>query len=130
MDILDKQSIQITSLAMDGLAARHKAIASNIANVNTKDYLRVDVAFEGQLKKIMQTEDAKANDVEVKNPLEFSGFKPKIIMSADAGQSGAANNVNIEMEMAELAKNGMKYDALALMQQKAFRELQQLIMGR
>ena len=34
MDILGKRVIEITSLAMDGLATRHKAISSNIANAN------------------------------------------------------------------------------------------------
>lgn len=130
MDILDKNSVKISSLAMDGLAARHKAITANIANVNTKDYLRVDVAFEGQLNKILESEKAKQSGTEIKNPMSFQGFKPKLIISSDPTQEGSVNNVNIEMEMAELAKNGMKYNALAHLQQKAFQGMQRLITGR
>ncbi len=129
MDILNKKAIEITSLALDGLAARHKALSSNIANANTPNYSRVDVAFEGQLKRILNTELASEQGNQIKKPLEFSGFGPKIIISGKSGSDGSLNNVNIEMEMAELAKNGMKYNALAHLQSKAFRGLSEVIRG-
>jgi len=129
MDILSKRSMEITALAMDGLASRHKALSSNIANANTPDYSRVDVEFEGQLKKILETEVAKERHQEIKKPLEYSGFNPQIVMSSDPAQIEGMNNVNIEMEMAQLAKNGMKYNALAQLQSKAFNGLKEVIRG-
>lgn len=129
MDILSKQAMEITSLALDGLASRHKTLSSNIANANTANYQRVDVAFEGQLKRIIETKDAEKEDKTIKMPLSYSGFNPQIIISGDPIQNGSLNNVNLEIEMAELAKNGMKYNALAQMQAKAFQGFKDLIQG-
>ncbi len=129
MNILTKTSMEITALALDGLSKKHKALSSNIANANTPDYSRIDVEFEGQLQRILETEKAKEQKKEIKKPLEFSGYNPQIMMSGDPAQGSGANNVNIEMEMAELAKNGMKYNALAQLQSKAFMGLKEVIKG-
>ncbi|MCK5177327.1 MAG: flagellar basal body rod protein FlgB [Candidatus Aenigmarchaeota archaeon] len=140
MDILNKNAIEITSLAMDGLSARHKAIASNIANANTPNYKKFDVTFENQLKKILESEKTneqnklnnfsnKIESVTPKNNLGYSDFSPKITISKDGAITLNGNNVNIESEMAELAKNGMKYNALAVLQAKAFRGLADVIKG-
>lgn len=59
MDFLSKRTIDITTLAMDGLAARHKALTANIANANTPGYKRVDVSFEGKLRDILNIEYEK-----------------------------------------------------------------------
>lgn len=59
MDFLSKRTIEITSLAMDGLSARHNALSANIANANTPDYKRVDVSFEGKLREILNLEYQK-----------------------------------------------------------------------
>lgn len=138
MDILEKRHVEITSLALDGLAKRHKAISSNIANANSPGYKEVKVGFEDQLRKIIQTEDKKEKHKmdnlynENRQPyqagkfdLEYKDFKPQTQVSQTETING--NNVNIEREMADLAKNGMKYNALAFLQQKAFRGMSELI---
>ena len=129
MDLLSKREIHITTLALDGLSARHKSITSNIANSNTPNYMKTDVQFENQLNKILESEEAKEQNKEIKNPVSYSSFKPSIIITNDPAQSANGNNVNIEMEMAELAKNGMKYNALAALQAKAFKGLSEVIMS-
>lgn len=129
MDILSKKAMEITTLALDGLAARHNALSSNIANANTPNYQRIDVAFEGQLRRIIDTQDSKDQGTELKKPLEYTGFNPNIVLSGNPTQNGSLNNVNIEIEMAELAKNGMKYNALARIQAKAFQGFKEVIKG-
>lgn len=139
MDILSKNAIEITSLAMDGLAARHKAISSNIANADSQNYKRVQVTFEDQLKRIIESEkkkeqykqdnmfkkDKEFSNEESKSDFKYSDFKPQVVF--DKESSAGKNNVNLEREMADLAKNGMKYNALAILQQKAFRGLEEVI---
>ncbi|NLF83839.1 MAG: flagellar basal body rod protein FlgB [Candidatus Gastranaerophilales bacterium] len=137
MDILNKRSMEIASLAMDGLAIRHKAISSNIANSESPDYRRVTVDFEGQLRRIIDTDNRHEQNMlenmdkedatpykAGKNDLNYRDFKPEIAMSE--GASGV-NNVNIETEMADLAKTGIMYDALATLQQKAFQGMKEVI---
>lgn len=130
MDIMGQRSIEIASLAMDGLSARHKAIASNIANADSPNYKRVDVSFEDQLRKIIETDDKEhkrkfngkqENSESNKNDFNFSDFNPETIISKEDGTG--KNNVDVEREMADLSKNGTRYNALAILQQKAFREL-------
>ena len=125
MDILNKRSMEITAMAMDGLAARHKAITSNIANANTSGYSRIEVEFEGQLNRFLQNGEKTGPDKE-DFKAKYSAFKPQIIITPSDGTS---NNVNIEMEMAELAKNSMRYNALAAMQAKALKGMQEVIRG-
>jgi flagellar basal-body rod protein FlgB len=137
MDILDRRMTEITTLAMDGLAMRQKAISSNIANAESQDYRRMAVNFEDQLKKIIDTDDRREksklgnmNSEEKtpytpgKNDFNLGDFKPEIVTSEGAP---GTNNVNIETEMADLSKTGLMYDALATLQQKAFQEMKDVI---
>jgi flagellar basal-body rod protein FlgB len=56
MDLITSLTTQVMNKALDGLSRRHKAIASNLANVDTPNYRRRDVSFEGALQHaIMQT---------------------------------------------------------------------------
>lgn len=144
MDLLNANHMEIASAALDGLAARHKAIVSNIANADTPDYKRKDVTFEDQLKKIMSTHDIdeakKINNSGVpgqvpikinKNhvSVNISDFKPQIIESSMNPPDAKGNTVNIEREMSALTKNGMTYNAIASLQAKAFRGLSEIIRG-
>jgi flagellar basal-body rod protein FlgB len=50
------ESVTLSALtsALDGLAARQRAIADNVANVNTPNYLAKRVAFEDALAKSVE----------------------------------------------------------------------------
>lgn len=149
MGLIDTRIIDAASLALDGLAARHKAIASNIANAETPDYKRIDVSFEDQLEKIINTENMEEtkrlqNSGELPMPaanstsapltvnynqafMQMSDFQPQTIESDDNPPNTKGNTVNIESEMSKLTKNGMTYDALANLQSKEFRILTEVI---
>jgi len=140
MDILEKRHVEISALALDGLATRHKAITSNIANAESPDYKKVEVQFENQLRRIINTEEKKdqymldnmfsENRVPYtpgKFDMSYKEFNPQV-MTSESGIAGRSN-VNVEREMAELAKNGMRYNALATLQQKAYQGMKDLIKG-
>ena len=146
MDLISTRIIDVATLGLDGLSARHKAIASNIANADTPDYKRVDVTFEDQLDKIINTENFKESqklrnsmDNNANMPLsvnynnqsfmEMSNFHPQAVESDENPPNTNGNTVNIEQEMSELTKNGMKYNALATLQAKEFRILSDVIKG-
>jgi len=152
VDLTNSGIIQFATLGLDGLAARHKAIISNIANADTPGYKRMDVSFEDQLGKIIQTEDAKES-IKLQNSavestsqgaiyaagntplrinhnqdsLQIADFNPKFGENTDNPANKNGNTVNIEQEMSSLTKNGMEYDALATMQSKEFRILTDII---
>jgi flagellar basal-body rod protein FlgB len=51
MKLIDTSHSKLLAKAMDAYALRQKAIASNIANIDTPGYKRLDVDFEEELMK-------------------------------------------------------------------------------
>ncbi|OGI00740.1 MAG: flagellar basal-body rod protein FlgB [Candidatus Melainabacteria bacterium GWF2_32_7] len=146
MELISNNPIEASTLALNALSSRHNALAANIANADTPGYKRVDVKFEDQLVKIIekntdiQKEKEKnsakvmnsANSVVLSNSLNYQEdlykeFKPEISETGNAAIKTDGNNVNIEYEMAELAKNGTKYAAITTMQEKMFSGLRSVI---
>ncbi len=59
MDLISSRTIDLTSLALNGLSARHKAIASNVANAETPGYKRADVTSKTNWKKLLMLKISK-----------------------------------------------------------------------
>jgi flagellar basal-body rod protein FlgB len=88
--------------AIRGAAARQTALASNVANANTPGYRRQDVDFHGTLKAAMASGESGA--------VEHVAFSAAPDGSAPMQADG--NSVDIDVENATLAKNGLEYEAL------------------
>lgn len=141
MDLISSRTIDLLSLGLDGLSARHKAIASNIANAEVAGYKRVDISFEGQLEKIIGTENIKetqrlANSTETPMPMQINynrslmgmeDFNPQTYESDENSPDETGNTVNIEKEMSVLTKTGMTYNALAVLEAKSLRGISDII---
>ena len=104
------------NLIKEGLKAsnlRAKAIANNMANINTKDYKRFNVVFEENLQKDSGSELAlkRTNDAHFSADDEQSG---NISIEQDKGTSMRAdgNNVDLDIEKVNQAANTLKYNAL------------------
>ena len=101
MTLFDLTQVTLES-AIRGAAARQTALASNVANANTPGYRRQDVDFQGALKTAMSSgESAQVETVAFTAATD--GAAP---MQADG------NSVDIDVENATLAKNGLQYEAL------------------
>lgn len=106
-------NINFYKKALDGTWERHKAISNNIANQNTPNYKRKVVTFEDQLKQSI--EDNRINLVKThENHISHgtNGFSPIIMEDKSTSYRIDGNNVNIDTEEADLAKNTIMYDAL------------------
>ena len=160
MDIITSRTMEITRLAMDGLIDRQHAIASNIANVNTPNFQRKEVAFESQLAEIQEKEDLKdyikgQNSIEYKPPMMdvFTGeihkyrvptlqekaylqsnvydqFRPQLVTDIYSGTDNHGNNVELEREMMDLSKTGTKYMVLSNLERRNFTGLSEVIRGQ
>ena len=145
---------------MDGLMQRQHAISSNIANVTTPDYQRKEVAFESQLSEIIEKEDLKdyikgMNSMEYVPPNidVFTGevhkyrtptlqekaylksnvmedFKPQVVTDIYSGPNVDGNNVELEREMMDLSKTGMRYMVLSNLERRQFSQLNSIIRGQ
>jgi len=89
---------------LDAIVLRQEAIASNLSNLETPNYKRLDVApsFEAQLSQAVKGGDAA----------QISGLQPRLAvdMSAVSGR-GDGNTVTLESEMLKLNQNTFE-DAL------------------
>lgn len=99
---IDK-SASLLEKMLDVSSVKHKVIASNIANVNTPGYKRMEVSFADQLEKAMK--DTSSG--------KFNAVQPKIVVSKDMPIGNArsdGNTVNIDKEIATLMENAESYN--------------------
>lgn len=93
-------------LALDATVLRHQAMAANIANAHTLGYVPQRVNFEEQL-------------VEAARSLEARGFiegstlaSVQPLLAPRLGAGGLPTTVQLYIEMADLSRNTMHYQAL------------------
>lgn len=145
MDLIQSQASKVLTGALDGCMLRHKAIASNIANVETPGYQPLKVAFEEQLTEAIQaqlhrgTTDGhlpkgvlKTTQIEHYTPKQAEStideFQPTM-ERAEFFFRMDKNGVDVEHEMANLAKNTQQYQAISRLQGKLFNNLRNVIKG-
>ena len=109
MSLISKLTDSVASTALretlDGLTARQKAIAGNIANVETPGYKRSQVTFEAELKRV--TERGKRHEVIAK----LKSLEPVQQTDNLSPSRPDGNNVNIDAEIANLAETSLHYNA-------------------
>ncbi len=153
MNFIDNRTRSIGAMALDGLQKRAAAIGANTVNALTPNYQRKEVSFENSLQKIIERENEK-EEIKLqnsmmyeKNPAQFQagqsleqlaflnspiheGFSIDIDqdMAEPIGLDG--NNVNIEREMMDEAKNGMQYSVIASLMSKSFASMNAIIKGQ
>jgi flagellar basal-body rod protein FlgB len=120
MSIIKPTNFELMSKMLDYSAARQKAIANNIVNVNTPGYRRTDVEFEHELLTAVESkdEDAIAN-------LGFKNVKPSETAIRKDG-----NNVDIDLEMAKLSENALTFSIYATLLRRKFQGIKQVIKGQ
>lgn len=62
--MLDSVTFNALNSALDGLAARQRAIANNIANINTPDYQATRIQFEDALARSIADGDGNITPTE------------------------------------------------------------------
>lgn len=96
---------------LDGAAMRQKALANNIANAETPGFTRQEVSFEAQLQAIV--DDQTIDSQTCMDELAGLSIDPHDDTKSPRNENG--NNVSLEHEMSEMAKNTLQYEAAAQM---------------
>ena len=118
--IMNSSNFNYLSRAMVAANIRQEVIANNIANVNTPNFRKSDLVFEDLLAEELYgpTDDgrlkpAKTHAKHLPPPdLPFYAM-PQIVEDRSTLMRVDDNNVDIDIEMANLAKNQIYYNALA-----------------
>jgi flagellar basal-body rod protein FlgB len=112
--------------ALGGLSARQRAIANNVANVDTPNFKASEVRFEDALKRAMQTN--RGGTVANQSALNASVSRGSLIDATST--RGDGNNVDIEREMQMLGEANLTYSALTQVMSTRLGILRNIINGR
>ncbi len=109
----------VTDLLFNQLSFRgdkQHVISSNIANINTPGYKTKDLAFDNEIKKIEQNNDLKmfaTNSKHLNGMMDTPKVnEPRLVEVQGLEEQNDGNNVNLDTQMSEMAKNKMIFDAL------------------
>lgn len=131
MKELFEQNINLVGKVMDLRLQRQNVVMANVANVNTPKYKARKLAFEEDLQSALQL-DAKGrmtrtNSMHMPSEFDVNGFNGKGIADFKPRTVYGEDVVDLDKEMAAMAKNGMMYNALSDVIAKSFTGLQTVI---
>jgi flagellar basal-body rod protein FlgB len=129
--ILSSPQESVLEQALGAAALRHKVIANNIANVNTPGFKKSDVVFEEKLAEAMAGKKATMTRTHAKHLPGRQGdaFAPSVVTDTKTSLRTDGNNVDIDAEMANVAKNTIYYNAVAQQLGSYFANLKSAIRG-
>lgn len=105
--------IDIVNAGIKAETLRNKAIANNIANMQTPGYRRNDVKFQELLQEALDS----SGDVEV-NEIEAQLYQPN---TTDVNSKG--NDVDLEVEVGEMVKNTLLHKTYTRFLQKKYQQM-------
>jgi flagellar basal-body rod protein FlgB len=121
--LFNQPSYLAAKKTLDAVAVRQEAIASNIANLETPGYKRVDLAptFRAELDRACASGDAK----------QIAALKPSLSVDPTAvANSRDGNTVSLENEMMQLNQNTMTHTLETQMLSGMLMRLKMAITGK
>ncbi|CAH2214030.1 flagellar basal body rod protein FlgB [Tepidibacter aestuarii] len=125
-------NINLLSKSLDAYSIRQNAINNNISNSNTPNYKRKDVEFDEILRKMTNESGMNIKTTDPKhigNNIDKIDLEPKIIVDKNTKSRLDGNNVDVDVEMAELSKNYIKYNVVSQQITNAFKRYKNAISG-
>lgn len=111
---------EITELLAAGARVeqlRQKAIAANIANLETPGYRRVDVRFEELLAKAMESDD----------PQDIKNLEPEFFHPLDTAVKSNGNDVTLEDEVGQMVENSLRHKMYIRLLNKKYQQMEQAL---
>lgn len=124
-------NINLLTRALDASWKRNEIIANNISNAETPNFKRSAVLFEEILREQLRGEKLKGVITNAKhipiNDININDIKYKIKTEKNFSTRMDKNNVDIDVEMAERAKNEIIYNTLTSKIQDSFQKIKFVI---
>ena len=117
---------------LDKAALTQRVIASNVANVSTPGYERMGVSFDEVLQRAVRADRMNVKRTDPRHqpsPNWMEEIKPEVA-KIDDGYWNGINNVNIDREMVDLAKNQLDFNIASRLMNLRFSQLRTAIRGR
>lgn len=106
----------IVDLLEAGIRAEHlrqKTIASNVANLETPGYRRIDVKFEDLLAKALDSSGA----------VNLGEIEPQIHRPKQTPVKANGNDVSLEVEIGNVVKNSLRHKAYVKLLNKKYSQI-------
>lgn len=132
--LFSARSLEVLKLGLDAFTERGRVIARNIANVATPGYKAQTVTFEEDLRRALAQGEPPVRPEPRPGHIPVGGspldeVRPEILDAADPVLPGDPNNVIVEREMTDLARNQLLFEAAAKMVAGHYRTLKAAIRG-
>lgn len=121
IDLKLMQTNDLLEKALDVESLRRKVISNNIANVDVPHFKRSEVNFESELKRAIREKQDQDNKLPALMtderhipffvPRDIRGVTYRVNLDYSTTYRNDGNNVDIEKEMVDAAKNQMRYNA-------------------
>ena len=111
----------IMNKAIESSWKRQELLTNNITNIDTPGFRRKDLNFE----KVLSAEIEKTGDI---HKVDINKLYAEIVSPHAHFQHRLdGSNVDIDWEMAEVAKNKIKYDALVTQTSRYFQRIKSVV---
>jgi len=125
MDLLFTKTIEMLTNVLDFRSAKHKAITSNIANIDTPGYRPKDIDFQREIQALISGEKkvvmARTNGKHLPGQA-LPG------QAADLEVIECGKRVDLDSEMAKLAENNLMYNLAVELLARKFKGLNTILM--
>lgn len=109
-------------------SVKNNVISKNIANVGTKNYKQEDVVFKNVLEDNMNSDLKITNNQHIESPASAPD-KFEIVTTKNNGNVSGVNDVDIDEQMADLAKNNLNFRFATKRLGDYFKDMQCVIKG-
>ncbi|MDR7072134.1 flagellar basal-body rod protein FlgB [Fictibacillus barbaricus] len=112
--------------ALDGAALKQKTIANNLANVDTPGYKAKETVFKQEFESSLKAKrtDQRHFSFSTQTPTSFY-----VKEQSNTTMNNNGNNVDVDKEMAELAKNQLYYQTLVQRINGKFNSIKMVVKG-
>lgn len=133
--LLNNRTQTVLKHALDASSLRNEVIANNMANGETPGFKRSEVIFEEEMKKVLDNsttyDKLKRTDSRHIQIYQARSESPIAIKKLDdLSYRNDKNNVDIDVEMANMSKNKIYYDAVGQSMSNEIKMLRMAILGR
>ena len=129
--VFSKTKVPVLNGVLNVTQLRQRVVANNIANVSTKGYRKKSVRFQEYLASFVRQQPVQG---QLSDPRHISIPRPitrPVVFEpeTDLNDTGL-NNVDVDMEMAELAENHLFFNVAAHLLAGTFDGIKKSITGR
>lgn len=129
------KTMTIAKKLLNTYSIRAEVIADNIANVSTPNFKRSDVTFEYQLGRALDSEKydgmtairTDSRHFPFNMPMNYQDVNANIVVDYETSYRNDKNNVDIDKEMAEEAKNTLRYQMFTQIMNSQYRDIRRVI---